>query len=214
MFAGQSGLRFYRLVMKLVIKLIFMLQHIIPSKTRRKILELFFQKPNENFYLRRVVREVDEEVNAVKRELDILVEEKLLLREKRLNKVFYTLNKNYLFYDEFLRIFTKNSPILKMVYDNLPKLGKIKYIAISTRFAKKIPIKDEEIYFLFVGIVVIPELEVLMKKAESLYGSPINYTVMTEEEFIFRKKNNDPFIWRFLKQPKIMLVGDEENLMK
>jgi hypothetical protein len=191
-----------------------MLQHIIPSKTRRKILELFFQKPNENFYLRRVVREVDEEVNAVKRELDILVEEKLLLREKRLNKVFYTLNKNYLFYDEFLRIFTKNSPILKMVYDNLPKLGKIKYIAISTRFAKKIPIKDEEIYFLFVGIVVIPELEVLMKKAESLYGSPINYTVMTEEEFIFRKKNNDPFIWRFLKQPKIMLVGDEENLMK
>jgi hypothetical protein len=200
--------------MKLVIKLIFMLQHIIPSKTRRKILELFFQKPNENFYLRRVVREVDEEVNAVKRELDILVEEKLLLREKRLNKVFYTLNKNYLFYDEFLRIFTKNSPILKMVYDNLPKLGKIKYIAISTRFAKKIPIKDEEIYFLFVGIVVIPELEVLMKKAESLYGSPINYTVMTEEEFIFRKKNNDPFIWRFLKQPKIMLVGDEESLMR
>jgi hypothetical protein len=200
--------------MKLVIKLIFMLQHIIPSKTRRKILELFFQKPNENFYLRRVVREVDEEVNAVKRELDILVEEKLLLREKRLNKVFYTLNKNYLFYDEFLRIFTKNSSILQMIYNNLPKLGKIKYIAISTRFAKKIPIKDEEIYFLFVGIVVIPELELLMKKAESLYGSPINYTVMTEEEFIFRKKNNDPFIWRFLKQPKIMLVGDEENLMK
>jgi hypothetical protein len=200
--------------MKLVIKLIFMLQHIIPSKTRRKILELFFQKPNENFYLRRVVREVDEEVNAVKRELDILVEEKLLLREKRLNKVFYTLNKNYLFYDEFLRIFTKNSSILQMIYNNLPKLGKIKYIAISTRFAKKIPIKEEEIYFLFVGIVVVPEVEAVMKKAESLYGSPINYTVMTEEEFIFRKKNNDPFIWRFLKQPKIMLVGDEESLMK
>ena len=200
--------------MKLVIKLIFMLQHIIPSKTRRKILELFFQKPNENFYLRRVVREVDEEVNAVKRELDILVEEKLLLREKRLNKVFYTLNKNYLFYDEFLRIFTKNSSILQIIYNNLPKLGKIKYIAISTRFPKKIPIKEEEIYFLFVGIVVVPEVEAVMKKAELLYGSPINYTVMTEEEFIFRKKNNDPFIWRFLKQPKIMLVGDEESLMK
>jgi len=191
-----------------------MLQHIIPSKTRRKILELFFQKPNENFYLRRVVREVDEEVNAVKRELDILVEEKLLLREKRLNKVFYTLNKNYLFYDEFLRIFTKNSSILQMIYNNLPKLGKIKYIAISSRFAKRIPIKEEEIYFLFVGIVVVLEVEAVMKKAESLYGSPINYTVMTEEEFIFRKKNNDPFIWRFLKQPKIMLVGDEESLMK
>jgi len=191
-----------------------MLQHIIPSKTRRKILELFFQRANENFYLRRVVREVNEEVNAVKRELDILTEEKLLSKEKRLNKVFYTLNKNYLFYDEFLRIFTKNNPILQMIYNQLPKLGKIKYISISTRFAKKIPIKEEDIYFLYVGTVVVPELEIAMKKAEELYGLPINYTVMTEEEFIFRKKNNDPFIWRFLRQPKIMLVGDEDNLMK
>jgi hypothetical protein len=37
---------------------------------------------------------------------------------------------------------------------------------------------------------------------------------MTESEFLFRKKNNDPFIWRFLKQPKIMLVGVEEELLR
>jgi len=191
-----------------------MLENIIPSKTRRKILELFFQKPNENFYLRQIVRELKEEVNAVKRELDILSEEKLLLKEKRLNKVFYNLNKNYLFYDDFLRIFTKNSPILQMVYKNLPRLGKVKYIAVSSRFAKKLPIKEEEIYFLYVGVIVLKELEILMKKAEELFQAPINYTVMTEEEFIFRKKNNDPFIWRFLKQPKIMLIGDEESLMR
>jgi Fe2+ or Zn2+ uptake regulation protein len=191
-----------------------MLENIIPSKTRRKILELFFQKPNENFYLRRVVRELNEEVNAVKRELDILAEEKLLLKEKRLNKVFYTLNKNYLFYDEFLRIFTKSGPILQMIYKNLSRLGKIKYITVSSRFAKRLPIKEEEIYFLYVGVIVLKELEILMKKAEELFQAPINYTVMTEEEFVFRKKNNDPFIWRFLKQPKIMLVGDEESLLR
>jgi len=191
-----------------------MLENIIPSKTRRKILEFFFQNPNNSFYLRRVVRELDEEVNAVKRELDILTDEKLLLKEKRLNKVFYNLNKNYIFYDEFLRIFTKNGPILKMIYNNLPRLGKIKYIAFSSRFAKKIPIKDEDIYFLYVGIIVLKELEILMRESEKIFKAPINYTVMTEEEFVFRKKNNDPFIWRFLKQPKIMLVGDEESLMK
>jgi hypothetical protein len=191
-----------------------MLENIIPSKTRRKILELFFQKPNENFYLRRVVRQLNEEVNAVKRELDILAEEKLLLKEKRLNKVFYTLNKNYLFYDEFLRIFTKSGPILQIIYNNLSRLGKIKYIAVSSRFAKRLPIKEEEIYFLYVGVIVLKELEILMKKAEEIFQAPINYTVMTEEEFVFRKKNNDPFIWRFLKQPKIMLVGDEESLLR
>jgi hypothetical protein len=93
-------------------------------------------------------------------------------------------------------------------------LGKIKYIAVSSRFAKRLPIKEEEIYFLYVGVIVLKELEILMKKAEEIFQAPINYTVMTEEEFVFRKKNNDPFIWRFLKQPKIMLVGDEESLLR
>lgn len=191
-----------------------MLKNIIPSKTRRKILEFFFTHIGENFYLRRIVREVDEEVNAVKRELDILSSEKLLLKERRLNKIFYSLNKNYLFYDEFLRIFTKTGFLAQLIYGNLSKLGKIKYIALSTKFAKRLPIKEDEIYLLFVGVVVLPEVDQIIKEAEKNFPYPINYTVMTEEEFLFRKKNNDPFIWRFLKQPKIMLVGEEENLMR
>lgn len=191
-----------------------MLQHIIPSKARRKILELFFHHPTESYYLRRVVRETDEEVNAVKRELDILNEEKLLLKEKRLNKVYYSLNKNYQFYDEFLRIFTKTGFLSTSIYKNLSKLGKIKFISLSTKFSKNIPIKEDEIYLLMVGMVVVPEVEIIIADAEKSFGRAINYTVMTEDEFVFRKKNNDPFIWRFLKQPKIMLIGIEDELLK
>ncbi len=191
-----------------------MLDHIIPSKARRKILELFYHHPNENYYVRKVVREVGEEVNAVKRELDILTEEKLLLREKRLNKVYYTLNKNYIFYEEFLRIFAKTNYLSTLIYQNLSRIGKIKYIALSTKYPKNIEIKEDEIYLLFVGVIVVAEVEGLIAEAEKQYGRPINYTVMTEEELKYRKKNNDPFIWRFLKQPKIMLYGSEDELMK
>lgn len=191
-----------------------MLQHIIPSKARRKVLELFFHHPDENYYLRKVVRDTDEEVNAIKRELDILAEEKMLTREKRLNKVFYALNKNYRFYDEFLRIFTKTGCLPSLVYNNLSKMGKVKFITLSTKFAKKTTIKEDEIYLLFVGTVVVPEITTIVDEAEKDFGREINYTVMTEDEFIFRKKNNDPFIWRFLKQPKIMLIGNEEELSK
>ena len=191
-----------------------MLQHIIPSKARRKILELFFHRPTENFYLRRVVREVDEEVNAVKRELDILTEEKLLLRERRLNKVYFSLNKNYQLYDEFLRIFAKTNKLAVSIHSNLSKIGKTKFVAVSTKFPKNLVIKDDEIYLLLVGIVIVVEIESLIKEVEKEFGRPINYSTMTESEFIFRKKNNDPFIWRFLKQPKIMLVGVEEELLK
>jgi hypothetical protein len=191
-----------------------MLRHIIPSKTRRKILELFYHHPNDIYYLRRIVKETGDEVNAVKRELDILAEEKLLSREKRLNKVFFSLNKNYLLYDEFLRIFSKTNYLPNLIYQNLSKIGKIKFIALSMKFIKNIEIKDDEIYLLLVGVVVLPEVESIIAEAEKTFNRQINYTVMTEDEFKFRKKNNDPFIWRFLKQPKVMLVGAEDELMK
>jgi hypothetical protein len=191
-----------------------MLQYIITSKTRRKILELFFHHYGESYYLRKIVREIDEEVNAVKRELDILEKARVLQKEKRLNKVFYSLNKGVLLYDEFLRIFTKTNPLSTFIYKNLSKLGKIKFVAVSTKYSKKIPIKEGEIYLLFVGVVVVPELAEIVSEAEKGFGREINYTAMNEEEFIFRKKNNDPFIWHFLKQPKVMLMGLEEELLK
>ncbi|OGK62149.1 hypothetical protein A2334_04820 [Candidatus Roizmanbacteria bacterium RIFOXYB2_FULL_38_10] len=191
-----------------------MLQYLIPSKTRRKILELFYHKYGEVFYLRRIVREIAEEVNAVKRELDILEKAKVLHKEKRLNKVFYSLNKGFLLYDEFLRIFTKTNSLAKLIHKNFSKLGKIKFITLSTKYSKKITIKEDEIYLLLVGLVVVPELTPIVSEIEKEFGREINYTVMTDDEFAFRKKNNDPFIWRFLKQPKVMLVGVEEELLK
>lgn len=191
-----------------------MLSSIIPSKARRKILELFFHHPEEHYYLRKIVRDVNEEVNAVKRELDILFEAKLLHRERRLNKIFYTLNKNYTYYDEFLRIFAKSTAVVKSLMDNLPKIGKVKYIAISTKYAKKSPVKEDEIYILIVGTIVVPEVAAIIENHQKDFGREINFTVMPEDEFLFRKKNNDPFIWRFLKQPKIMLVGNEDELLK
>jgi hypothetical protein len=105
-------------------------------------------------------------------------------------------------------------PIAAKIYKNIPKIGKAKFIAMSTKFIKKISIKEDEIYLLFVGTIVVPEIVQIIAEVEKDFGREINYTVMTEEEFNFRKKNNDPFIWRFLKQPKILLVGQEEELLK
>lgn len=191
-----------------------MLDNIIPSKVRRKILALFFHNIDQTFFLREVVRLTGEEVNAVKRELDILFGAKVLNRERRTNKVFYGLNKNYALYDEFLRIFAKDTTLSKLIYKNMSALGKVKFIAVSTKFAKKQAIKEDEIYVLFVGILVLPEVESIMQAARHDLGWDINYTVMAEDELQFRKRNNDPFIWKFLRSPKIMYVGLEEDLLK
>lgn len=191
-----------------------MLKNLIPSKTRRKVLNLFFQNINQGFHLRKVAREIDEEINAVKRELDILQKAGLLKKEKRVNKMIFSLNNKYQYYNEFLGIFVKQGSLAQKILKNLPKIGKVKYAALSYKFAKKEKIADDEIYLLLVGIIVAPEIAKIVSEEEKNYGREINYTLMTEEEFNFRKKNNDPFIWRFLKQPKIMIIGEENELMK
>lgn len=179
-----------------------------------KVLKLFFGNPNESHYLREVVRVTGEEVNAIKRELDILTDEHLLLRERRLNKVFFTLNKNYLFYDEFMRIFAKLDPLAQQIIKNHPKLGKIKYVALSLKYTKQVVIKEDEVYLLFVGTVVVPEVSFILGEIEKTAGRQINYTVMAEDEFMFRKRNTDPFLWRFLRAPKVMLIGNEDDLLR
>jgi hypothetical protein len=183
-----------------------MLEKIITSRARRAVLQLFFQNPNDAYYLRDVVRRTKEEVNAVKRELDILVGAKVLTSEKRLNKIFFRLNRSYIYYDEFLRIHLKDAPIARLFRENMSKLGKVKFVAITLKYALKSDIKSDEVYLLGVGTIV--------SYCEQDFGREINYTVMTEDEFLFRKRNNDPFIGKFLKTPKIVIVGSEEELLK
>lgn len=190
-----------------------MLHYIIPSKTRRKILALFFENPTNSYHLRKVGREVGGEINAVKRELDILDKANVLLKEKRLNKVIFTLNTRYRFYNEFLSLFVKNSQFANSFYNAQSRLGKIQFIVVSYDFINKKPIRESEIYILVIGVIVASELALIIKKAEETFPFEINYTVMTHEEFKYRKKNNDPFIWGFLHKPKIMIAGSEEDLM-
>ncbi len=191
-----------------------MLDKIIVSRTRRKILKLFFENPDKNFYLRQIARKVKEEINGVKREVDILTSSKVLIQERISNRSFFYLNRDWIFFQEFLHIFFKDSIYTKTLLKNLPLFGKVKFLVFSEKFAKKEPIKSTEVYLLVVGTVVIPEITRVIAELEKSYGREINYTVMSKDEFEFRKKNRDPFLWNFLKQPKIVIVGKEEKLMK
>ena len=63
------------------------------------------------------------------------------------------------------------------------------------------------------GNVVLPELSQIIKAEEARRDREINYTVMTEEEFSFRKSRRDPFVLSVLGGSRVMIVGDEEELV-
>lgn len=190
-----------------------LLSDLITSKTRVKILALFFDNPNDMFHVREVVRRVDEEINAVRRELIHLEKKGILKREPRVNRVYYYLDKNYPHFFDLLSIQAKNTGLGADIIKNRVRLGKIKFAMLSGKFARGIRDNPEEVDLLVVGTVVLPELSLLIKDEEEKRKHEINYTVMTEEEFNFRKKRRDPFITSVIYGSRVMLIGDEELLL-
>lgn len=190
-----------------------MFEDLITSKTRVKILQLFLSNPTEMYHVRECVRRVDEEINAVRRELIFLEKKGILVREPRVNRVYYFLDKNYPFYFDLLRVYSKTVGIGADIIKNRIKLGKIKFAMLSGRFARGVRDNPEEVDLLVVGTIVVPELTVVVRAEEARRKIEINYTVMTEEEFTFRKKRRDPFITSVIYGSRVMLIGDEEALI-
>ena len=62
------------------------------------------------------------------------------------------------------------------------------------------------------GNVVLPQLAAIVKNAEDTIDRELNYTVMSEDEFTFRKRRKDPFVTEVIEKAGVVLIGDEESL--
>jgi DNA-binding transcriptional ArsR family regulator len=187
---------------------------IITSKVRIKILELFFSNIKELYHVRGIVREISEEINAVRRELEKLEKDGILRKEPRGNRIYYSIREEHSFYGDLVSMVAKTTGLGKSIIDNKSKIGKITSVMLSGRFVRlKERKKDDDVDMLVIGEVVLPELATIIRAEESKRGKEINYTVMSREEFEFRKKRRDPFLQSILLGSRIMIIGDEEVLV-
>lgn len=187
---------------------------IITSKVRIKILELFFSDLREMYHVRGIVREIKEEINAVRRELQKLEEAGILKKEARGNRVYYWVRRDYPFFGDILSLVAKTTGLGVEIIKNRNKIGKVNFVMFSGSFARRVPRKHEdEVDVLVVGEIVLPELAAIIRVEESKRGKEINYTAMTKEEFEFRKKRRDPFLTGILSRSRVMVIGDEEDLV-
>lgn len=191
-----------------------LLEDLVISKVRVKILTLFLSNPGVMYHVREVVRQVDEEINAVRRELAHLEKAGMFVKEQRANRLFYTFRKDYPLYYELMELVAKTTGLGWDIVKNKAKLGKIKFAMLSGRYLRGFSHKGStDIDLLIVGSVVLPELSQLVKAEEARKEREMNYTVMLEEEFEFRKRRRDPFVLQVLEGSHVMLLGDEEDLM-
>lgn len=192
-----------------------MLEELFVSRVRVKILQLFLSAPIDTlFHVREIVRRVSEEINAVRRELARMEKFGMVSSEWRANRRLYAFRRDYLFYKELLSLVAKTSGLGGNLIKNKNKLGKIKFVFVSTKFVKGLPAGSEDVNLLVVGNIVLPELQSIVADEQAKRETEINYSFMDEAEFKFRIKRRDSFILKVLMQPKIMLIGDEDELLE
>ncbi len=192
-----------------------MLEELFVSRVRVKILQLFLSSPQESlFHVREIVRRVGEEINAVRRELARMEKFGIASSEWRANRRLYRFRKDYLYYKELLSLVAKSSGLGGSLIKNKSKLGKIKFAFLSSRFLKGLTTSSNDVDLLVVGQVVLPELQAIIADEQAKRESEINYSFMDEAEFKFRVRRRDPFILHVLVQPKVVLLGDEEELLE
>ena len=183
------------------------------SRVRVKILKIFYENPHELYYVRQLTRKTDEEINAVRRELNRLDRIGVLKKEKRGNRLYYYLDPSYDFYEDLMSLVAKTTGMGGDIRKNRVKLGKIKFAMLSGKLVRRKERGKNDVDLLVVGDVVLPELASIVRQEEERRKTEINYTVMKQEEFLFRKERRDPFLLGILSKSRVMVIGDEEGLV-
>ncbi len=183
------------------------------SRVRSKLIKAFFSDPQEMYYVRQLTRMTNEEINAVRRELSRLQSCGMIKSERRGNRLYYYAKPSYIYYPEILSLVAKSTGLGRQLLKNRLKLGKIKFMMINGRFIRGLPHQQDDVDLLVVGKVIMPQLSILIRTYEAKSKREVNYTVMSEEELTYRKARRDPFILSVLSSSRLMLVGDEQELV-
>ncbi len=189
------------------------LQDFMISRVRVKMMDLFFTNPNEMYYVRQITRKINEEINAVRRELDKMLGYGLLRSEQRGNRLYYYLNKRYLYFQELQQMVIKSTGLGKKIRKLRRKLGTLELVVFSGRFVRRLAPRQNEVDVLVIGEVVLPELEALIKQEEERIDREIRVAVFEKKEFDFRKTRRDPFIMDVLYGSRVMVIGSEEEFV-
>ena len=186
------------------------------SKTRAKLLKLFFENPEKSFYVREMTRVIDEQINSVRRELLNLESVGVIKNETFDNKVYYSVNNKHPYAHAFIEIFSKkiDSTREKDIHDTTwdeycrPVRKYLDGLIVTNR----LPGQDG-IDLVIIGNDRTKKLTHWAEVVEKKQGKPINYVIMTPEDFTYRKSVRDRFIEDILEM-EISEIYDPEKIIK
>lgn len=177
-----------------------MLKQLFTSNTRVKLLTLFLTNPDEEFFIRELTRKLDEQINSIRRELDNLKKIGLLRTKTKNRKKYYTVNKDFMLFSELKAIIHKAHSNKESIVKHLAEFGEVDVVVLSGLFVDK----EAPIDILMVGRIDRRGLEDYFNK-EMQTKRPVRFSLMTKEEYQYRRKCNDKFLHDILE--------DQDNIV-
>lgn len=196
-----------------------MIEQLFGSKTRVKLLRLFYSSPNRSFYVREITRKIDEQINSVRRELANLLSIGIIVSENMNNRLYYEVNQKYEFYGPLSAIFGKGSKkVIKKDdtpqesssdIDILKALGNVEVALYTGQFTH-----DElsGVDLLIIGDVNQTKLAKFIADLETKEKKEIRFAVMPIEEYNYRLQVKDKFIANVFQSKKQVLIDRHELL--
>jgi hypothetical protein len=219
-----------------------MIEQLFGSKTRVKLLRLFYSNPNRSFYVREITRKVDEQINSVRRELSNLLAIGIIKSDNTNNKLYYEVNQSYEFYEPFRVVFggaqlvasVEPAPIepavpveatdatvpaskpvakpKKVTATINPELQQLGNVELAVYTGTFTRDESAGIDFLVVGDINKTQLNRFVSELEDKEGRPIRYTVMSADSFRYREQIHDRFV-SAIKASKKQVLVDKAGLL-
>lgn len=192
-----------------------MIEQLFGSKTRVKLLQLFFSNPNRSFYVREITRKIDEQINSVRRELANLLSIGIISSDDNRNRLYYEVNQKYEYYKPLAAIFGKSAvkglgktPAVNTDdVSDIRGIGNVQLAILSGQFTRD---ESAGIDLLIVGDVNHTKVQKYVTDMEEKEGKEIRFVVMDLKEYEYRKQIKDRFLLGVMASKKQILI-DKHN---
>lgn len=209
------------------------LEQLFGSKTRVKLLKLFLNSAEKMFFVREIARAINSQINSVRRELLNLKDLGIILeveaskesylvpkvdsqkkfsgkfkkvKNKNVVKKFFQANSGFILFPELKALLLKADFLLeKNFVKAVSRTGSVDYLVLAGQF---VGMPGISVDLLLVGRFNRRKVTCLIKSFEKDFGREINYTLMSRQEFKYRKDITDKFLYNILENKKIVMVNE------
>lgn len=190
-----------------------MVEQLFGSKTRVKLLQLFYSNPGRSFYVREITRKIDEQINSVRRELANLLSIGIISSDTNNNRLYYEVNQDYEYHTPLAAIFgggvmsTPTAPAADLQATSIKTLGNVRLAFYTGQFTRD---ETSGTDLLLVGDINQAKLSKFIADLEKQEGKELRFTVMAPPEFKYRQQVNDRFLTLALAAKKQVLIDKDK----